>query len=129
MEPGPRRPGSPYSKPLGFWLSDESSEDSWSAWCAAEEFPIGSHRTDFRADLSNVLHLSSDTDLMRFHDEYVVRIYPDWERVGTEYKGILITPYAWNLRLELDWYYGWDCASGCFWDLSCLTPVEARQAA
>lgn len=28
----------------------------------------------------------------------------------------------WNLRFHEDflWYYGWDCASGCFWDPSIL---------
>lgn len=33
-------------------------------------------------------------------------------------------PTIWQLRLDLDWYYTWDCASGVFWDVSCLELVD-----
>jgi hypothetical protein len=43
---------------------------------------------------------------------------------------LLITPYIWSCRLDFNWYYTWDCASGCFWDVSCLhripTPTLPR---
>ena len=46
----------------------------------------------------------------------------DWKKVKSKYQGIIIAPYQWSCRLNLDsnWYYGWDCASGCIWDLDCI---------
>ena len=40
---------------------------------------------------------------------------PDWGAVAARYDGIEIAPYVWERRLEVWWYYGWDCASGCLW--------------
>jgi len=121
---------SPFGKPKGFWLSDESDEGSWSAWCAAEGFPRGDVRTDFFVTLDDVLHLKDTVGLLWFTDTYGRwEDGIDWPRVGRDFKGILITPYNWDMRLELDWYYGWDCASGCFWDVSCLTKSDVAKAA
>lgn len=57
-------------------------------------------------------------------------VHIDWERVKAHYKGILITPFHPNLALAgktgKDPFYHWyrfDCASGCFWDITCLTQV------
>ena len=47
----------------------------------------------------------------------------DWGYLATQYQGLIIAPYLWDLRLfGPAWYYGWDCASGCIWD---LTAVES----
>lgn len=46
----------------------------------------------------------------------------DWLKVKQKYQGIIIAPYQWKCRMaqETKWYYGWDCASGCIWDLDCI---------
>lgn len=44
----------------------------------------------------------------------------EWGAVKDLYDGIIIAPYSWNLRMDLQWYYGWDCASGCIWNLSAI---------
>lgn len=46
----------------------------------------------------------------------------DWITVAEEYQGIIIAPYQFDCRLETEtsWYYGWDCSSGCIWDVSCV---------
>lgn len=44
----------------------------------------------------------------------------NWQEVKAEFDGIIIAPYNWELRMDLSWYYGWDCASGCLWDLTCI---------
>ena len=120
-------------KPAGLWLSDESAEISWSEWCRNEQFGIGSMWTDFDVDMADVLHISTERGLRKFTDIFGIqqelsqrysRIEIDWSTVGARYKGLLITPYIWSCRLDLDWYYGWDCASGVFWDVSCLTLIE-----
>ena len=48
----------------------------------------------------------------------------NWPAVAERYGGILITPYQWSHRMSLHWYCGWDCASGCVWDLSQIKSVE-----
>jgi hypothetical protein len=49
--------------------------------------------------------------------------YIDWEMVCGEYDGIIISPFCWERRLEVMWYYTWDCASGCVWNLSAVIGV------
>ena len=117
----------PFRKPNGFWLSDETDAMSWSNWCKMEEFNRGNIRTDFEVDLTNVLHLSSYLDIIDFDHEYNVVDGIEWPAVGQKFSGLLITPYNWDARLKFNWYYTWDCASGAFWNTSCLTPLETSE--
>ncbi len=45
-----------------------------------------------------------------------------WDLVKEKYQGIIVAPYQCSCRLDLwtQWYYGWDCSSGCIWDLSVI---------
>lgn len=127
-----------YNKPKGLWLSDESQVESWHWWCTSEDFRPEhlSVQTIFEVDMTNVLHLKNADDLMQFSRNYNEPLkrrdryidYPiNWKLVAEDYKGILITPYIWECRLGnllTQWYYLWDCASGCFWDVSCLQLIE-----
>ncbi|NNW55468.1 MULTISPECIES: hypothetical protein [unclassified Roseobacter] len=123
----------PFKKPNGFWLSDETDDMSWSNWCEMEEFNRGNIRTDFEVDLTNVLHLSSYLDISDFDNEYNRRRADglsdgiDWPAVGQKFSGLLITPYNWEARLKFNWYYTWDCASGVFWNTSCLTRLKTSE--
>lgn len=125
-----------YGKPNGFWLSDESTDDGWSHWCRSEDF--GDRRLryyhDFDADLTDVLHMSTAGELVSFTKKYKNHkpgygAPIDWPRVGQKFKGVLITPYVYSCRLAFSWYYTWDCASGVFWDTSCLTEIKRGRAA
>ena len=54
----------------------------------------------------------------------------EWECIKSRYKGVLITPYQKDLSHrfqdpEFHWYR-FDCASGCFWDTSCLQVAKCR---
>lgn len=131
------RDGSPsiYGKPNGFWLSDESTDWGWSHWCKSEDWGLRhlSYYHDFEADMTDVLHMSTAGELRSFTKEYgnyetdMATWYGtpiDWPRVGRKFKGVLITPYVFACRTELDWYNVWDCASGVFWDTSCLTEIK-----
>ena len=42
--------------------------------------------------------------------------------------GIIIAPYQWYCRMTVDWYYTWDCASGCIWNLDAIESVNAVTA-
>jgi len=122
-------------KPVGFWLSDEQ-ELGWKTWCDTESFRKCEHEYKFDVDMTDVLHIKSQSELRRFDKKWakpnpnnggLLSLYRiDWKKVYGAYKGILITPYQWSCRYDINWYYGWDCASGCFWDISCLTEIDGE---
>ena len=125
-------------KPNGLWVSVEG-EDGWANWCSAEmpAWIEGRAVTEIvlKSD-ANILRIENDAQLMVFHEKYgLVPLYemrayprhlwskqPSWARVAETYDGIIIAPYQWGRRLDsvVRWYYGWDCASGCIWDMSVI---------
>lgn len=65
------------------------------------------------------------------HERWMI----DWEKVAEVYDGIIIAPYQWDYRLPMEWppairghisnwYYGWDCASGCIWNPAAIARVK-----
>ena len=129
---------SPYEKPKGLWVSVDGDDD-WPAWCSSEmpEWMIDVARYRIYLTESPRVLLLSDLGLMTdFQAEFGRdcgrwgRTYIDWPTVASRYQGIIIAPYHWPLRTEMDWYYTWDCASGCIWDASAIARVEEfREAA
>jgi hypothetical protein len=120
-------------KPSGLWVSVDGEYD-WPSWCKSEEFMLSDlairHRVILHSDAHIIrLGTSSDIDIFtrRFkldgHDGYSI----DWERVKLQWQGIIITPYCWDRRLSYHagWYYSWDCASGCIWDVTAVMAFEA----
>ena len=128
-------------KPTGFWVS-VAGEDDWPSWCRSEEFRDIDNSVRHDVILSpsaNLLVLDTTTSMREFDAEYGVldsieyRGYAiDWPRLYGEYDGIVIAPYQWSERHgDLGWYYTWDCASGCVWNLHAIVSVTAapiRQA-
>lgn len=124
-------------KPVGFWVSVDGEYD-WVDWCYSEQWGTDrlAERTEcWLADGHNVLILSTEEDLLAFTLRYGGQmshtfLYIDWPRVAQDYDGLIIAPYLWSLRLDhrVNWYYGWDCASGCIWNLSALgVPTYANE--
>ena len=124
----------PYQKPHGLWVSDEDDEMSWTEWVTGEELNWNEgkfiHDVEL-ADDANVLYLSTDAELREFSRKWSVDYHGmnaiPWNLIAREWHGVLITPYIWSCRLDMetDWYYGWDCASGCIWDpraIKSITP-------
>jgi hypothetical protein len=118
-------------KPRGLWLS---VGNEWAEWCREANFGAARIVHVARVTLApnaNVLRLSGQIDLDRFTDEYgdpeQDRTYHTrfirWNQVAEKYDGIIISPYIWARRLELMWYYGWDCASGCIWNARAIESV------
>lgn len=122
----------PSTKPRGFWVSDESDETSWSAWCRDNEYGIG--RNEFvvtLADDANLLILSTPRAVRDFDREFGCGddYRFDWAPVADRWQGIFISPYQWSLRLsDVGWYYTWDCASGCIWDPAAIASVVPSKA-
>lgn len=118
----------PPMKPRGLWLSDEK-DFGWKQWCDEQQWNLSSlvHRTDFVVlDNSQWLVLDNAQKILEFtrefkipDEKFAVLRSIDWARVQKEYAGILISPYQWSLRFHAEtfWYYGWDCASACVWNL------------
>lgn len=115
-------------KPRGLWLD---ADGAWRQWCEREQFQIHclavAHRVEF--DPTDVL-LLADAEAIR----WLAAAFPrrtgfdvsaiDWQRVAAAYAGVACVPHLWSLRYEVPWYYGWDCASVCLWDLSIVTSFE-----
>lgn len=129
-----------YDKPSGLWVSVKGDND-WSWWTQTEGFLADTTAADneFSVHLSgtaNLLHLETSADIYRFTDAYGLDVgwdnpfsrgyRIDWSRLTIEYDGIVIAPYQWECRYadRTFWYYGWDCASGCIWNLDAIASVE-----
>ena len=128
-------------KPHGLWVDASSpGELSWKEY--AMEYGIRLFHDVSAAyeielfDSSNILELSSESNLADFTDEYGVRyemrygqlIMPqhdiDWRIVAHEYQGIIIAPYQIRAKEQYPWYRSWDIASGCIWDLDAIQKIE-----
>lgn len=135
-----------HGKPVGFWVSVEG-EDDWPSWCRSEECFVGALTHLNRVELfpaAAVFYIRTGAELETFHEifahetdfdrryGYAKPHWPiDWRRVSKECDGVIIAPYLWQHRLSstVRWYYGWDCASGCIWNLSAIESVTAMSEA
>lgn len=127
----------PLMKPNGLWVSiDDDGDYGWKAWCADNTFNLDcfvwQNKITLR-DPDSFLWLTSVNDLLEFQTKYGeehswrdIRI--NWGRVSAEYPGIMIAPYQWSTRLEMMWYYVWDCASGCIWSPDLVASIEPVRA-
>lgn len=131
-----------YDKPKGFWVSVDG-EDDWKAWCDSETFNLDGLACRYAITLGNpdrLLWISDPDEMPLFTERYgnpdrhcsyssgIDRYAIDWRKVAEEHAGLIIAPYHWQHRLELSWYYGWDCASGCIWDVSVIASVTQSDA-
>ena len=110
-------------KPKGLWVSVGSA---WKRWCEDNDYELSCCTYVHGVELSEGMRmctLKNAADIDRFTEEFRQdRFFIDWESVGAQYQGIIISPYCYSRRLAIHttWYYGWDCASGCIWDLSAI---------
>lgn len=106
----------PCMKPQGFWYG---IGQTWHEWVRSE-MPHWMGEFNYEVDLgdSSILIIDSCAGLDKFTKKYGRgEFFIDWKLVSEKYDGIEIDPYQWSRRHELMWYYGWDVASGCLWNL------------
>lgn len=131
---------STYSKPVGFWFSNEDSADGWKTWCASENFYSERLENEHVVELAEdatILYLRTVEEMRAFQVKYGRQIDPHdfyrtlsapytimWDLVALDYQGIVIPRYMYEARWGMEWYYTWDVASGCVWDLSAIKSVE-----
>lgn len=123
-------------KPEGFWVSCESSDSSdfsWWDFCVQRQNEWSDQLTyKYHVSLAHnakVLVLDTIVKMHEFNKKYICAGSPNisWNKVASEYQGILITPYHPSLRSKFGWYSHWDCASGCIWDMSIITKITPLQ--
>ena len=118
-------------KPVGFWVSDEN-EFGWKQWCEIEGFREESLSNCAKVSLkpdANVLLISTEGELREFDARFgeldddetwramgLSRRMIRWDKVAELYDGIIISPYQSGTRMDIQWYYSWDVASGCIWN-------------
>ena len=120
-------------KPYGLWVSEESSDDGWKSWCLREAFRTDRLNFEYEVQFverANILHIKTPEALEDFNRKFLCYLpdttidFIDWRSVGDLFDGILIAPYQDAYRLIFDWYYPWDCASGCIWNLSAIASLK-----
>ncbi len=116
----------PNHKPQGFWYG---FGDEWIEWAefAGSEYR-GEYIYEVDIDGSNVLQIRDYSEIEEFTKEYKfeeqiipgVIFHIDWPRIASKYDGIEINPYISAARLDTKsaWYYSWDVASGCIWNMN-----------
>ena len=125
-------------KPNGLWFSVETDDPNnwdWLTHCILEEYELESLRCQTEIVVhsdANLLKLFTNESMRGFSHQYAYRSNGlgsldsiDWDKVASEYQGIIISPFHRMLAFELycGWYYGWDCECGCIWDLEAIAEV------
>lgn len=135
IDPNRRYVQTVHSKPDGLWVS---VGPDWQRWCDAESFRqdaltrryVVQLPDDYRAlvinsadgmDAFTLAHGRAYPFLATAFRDHPPSDVIDWPTVSEQYDGVIIAPYQYRRRLELMWYYGWDCASGCLWNLKGVT--------
>lgn len=114
-------------KPKGLWYGVGKS---WINWVQSEE-PQWMGKYIYKLTLTNsVLKLSSVSATRQFSKKFKADCPGlqciDWQKVALEYSGIEIAPYQSSLRSSvlIPWYYTWDVASGCIWNVNAVQKFE-----
>ena len=130
-----------YMKPKGFWYEVDGD---WQRWCEGNDYGTKFYKYIYDVDLGscNILKITTRNELLLFHNKYMITENQhwslhhddrkiDWIQVSADYDGIQISPYIWEERMNLMWYYGWDCASGVVWRMkdmkvTLIGPIELK---
>lgn len=121
-------------KPTGLWVTVDG-EDDWRTWCIGESFSLGRLAERWTLRLrsdARILWATCCSDILALGQKYqkpndgeAWRWGLCWSSLAQDYQGLLIIPYQWSLRLseQANWYYSWDCSSGCIWDPAAIESV------
>ena len=140
----------PFQKPRGLWYGIGTS---WIDWVESE-MPEWEGKFIYKLEINEpfILMLKNEEELNNFtvrfgrypekdeaYHQYVKRAYAseqlsieqigpaisiDWLEVSLLYAGIEISPYQWDSRSNLHWYYPWDVASGCLWNKKAIKQIK-----
>ena len=118
----------PGYKPTGLWYGIGTS---WIDWLQSEE-PEWMKEKLYKIEINNsVMRIRTKKEFVDFSKKYGIlpsylttrdpkHVDIDWPAVAKTYTGIEINPYQHSMRLAYSWYYTWDVASGCIWNVSAV---------
>lgn len=126
-----------FMKPFGLWISIGAA---WRKWCEDENWGLDGIIVEHKITLNqnaNILHLRNFGQIIDFAQTFSKNkavlgfknfnsMFIDWPQIALLYDGIIISPYCWTARNDphTAFYYGWDCASGCIWNLNAIKSLE-----
>ena len=125
-----------FHTPAGLWLSIAGIYD-WEWYCRKNNFRLENLKSEFQVFLkpkAKILNLYDISVFEDFEDEYgfyakdietpgenyTFSLSIAWERIISDYQGIVvpvILPKLYNMDI---WYDIWCCTSGCIWDLQAV---------
>ena len=125
-----------FHTPNGLWVSVAGTND-WKNYCLKRSYRLDSLKSEFQVTLkphSKILVLYDEAAFKDFEKEYgyyqegskthgenyTLVLSIAWERIISDYQGIIVSaalPKLYNMGL---WYDVWCCTSGCIWDLQAV---------
>ena len=123
----------PLCKPSGLWFDVDGA---WKTWCKHNDFREMTLKHCYEViipdshdilKITNAEQLDDFTEMFRDRTQIAV-VSLDWPTITQIFDAIVIAPYIWSRRLYISttWYYGWDCASGCVWNLNGVSLQEKK---
>ena len=115
-------------KPKGLWYG---CGDSWIEWIKLN-LPGYLEKANYLYEVKlgeEIIQISNDDEFDNFQSEFGFssldeQVAINWKEIQEqEYNGIEICPYNWERRMSTNWYYPWDVASGCIWNLSGVSDI------
>jgi hypothetical protein len=125
-----------FHTPNGLWLSVTGTND-WEKYCHKNGLSPENLQSKFQITLkpaAKIILLYDDAVFKDFEkdyayypegieiqgDNYTLNLSIAWERILSDYQGIIVPivlPKLYNMGL---WYDTWCCTSGCIWDLQAV---------
>lgn len=123
----------PNMKPNGIWVSDDEANRIWPEVVLSRKMNRKHLNYRHRVMLSkgaNIKYIHTIEQLDQFTLDFEAGLPWNrkgsfairWNLVAEHYQGIIITPYLLLRRYNpmTNWYWPWDCAGGCIWDVSAI---------
>jgi hypothetical protein len=109
-----------YHKPQGFWYA---IGNVWIKFLEDRKiWRVGDYNYSVDTSKANILILYSEAKMLEFTERYKdgkKTAFINWDNVAKNYDGIEIPIFMKGLDSDprTCWYYNWDVASGCVWNM------------
>ncbi len=109
-------------RPEGLWYS---INNDWKRFCIESDNLqwIGNYNYNVNISNANILKINSLSEVRKFAKVYgevgKYTTYINWANVAMNFDGIEVQDYNTDFFADIgaNWFYCWDCASGCIWNL------------